>query len=63
MGNPTQINQHGQAILESILHDSKSKIIKIGDHEFKIFSPDGKGLHFKNNELIGFLEGQYEKGF
>jgi hypothetical protein len=56
------INQQGQAILESILHDSKSKIIKIGNQEIKIFSPNGKGLHFKNNELIGFVEAQYEKG-
>jgi len=62
-GPPSQINQQGQAILESILNDSRSKIIKTGNQEFKIFSPDGRGLHFKNNELIGFVEGQYEKGF
>lgn len=62
-GSPNQINQQGQAILESILNDSRNKIIKAGNQEFKIFSPDGRGLHFKNNKLVGFVEGQYEKGF
>lgn len=48
--------------IDKILNDPESKILKIDSQEFKIFSPDGKGLHFKNNKLVGFVEEQYEKG-
>ena len=61
-GNVAQINEQGQKVLEEILNDPKNKILKIGNQEFKIFSQDGKGLHYKNNKLVGFVEVQYESG-
>ncbi len=61
LGNPEQINLQGQKILENILNDSSSKIIKLEDGGLKIFAPDGRGLHYdKDGVLKGFVEAQYE---
>ncbi len=59
LGNPEQINQQGQEILESILNGSKKIIIPDGDIGFEIYLPDGKGVYFKKDGTFrGFVEWQ-----
>ncbi|NGX35647.1 MAG: hypothetical protein K1000chlam1_00477 [Candidatus Anoxychlamydiales bacterium] len=56
-GNPMQINQQGQKILEKILNDPKRKIIPDGNIGFEIYLPDGQGAYFKKDgTLRGFVE-------
>ena len=38
--------------------------IKFGKNGFKIFAPDGKGLHYTREGILkDFVESQYEKSF
>lgn len=55
------MNERGQIILEQILNDPKRELIKIPNGEFKIYSPNGRGAHFKKDGTFkGFVERQYE---
>ncbi|NGX36710.1 MAG: hypothetical protein K1000chlam1_01562 [Candidatus Anoxychlamydiales bacterium] len=61
LGNPSQINQYGQEILESILNNpnkiiTKHNLPKFGEViDIKIQGKYGV-RYYKNGELIGFLE-------
>ncbi|HEV3270005.1 MAG TPA: hypothetical protein VGZ69_05085 [Candidatus Rhabdochlamydia sp.] len=60
-GNVERMNERGQIILEQILNDPKRELIKIPNGEFKIYSPNGRGVHFKKDGTFkGFVERQYE---
>lgn len=61
IGNPDQVNQHGQKILEEILHHSDKKLIS-GEFErfgkvVDIYAPGIGGARYTaEGEFIGFLE-------
>lgn len=61
VGNPTQVNNHGQIILEQILTDPKKEVIKTAEGGIKIYAPNGMGAEFKKDGTFkGFIERQYE---
>jgi hypothetical protein len=61
IGNPTQVNEHGIKVLESILNHPEKKIIP-GEFErfgkvVDIYAPDIGGVRYSTDgEFIGFLE-------
>lgn len=61
VGNQTQINQHGQSILEEILNDPNKRVYQIENGDIKIYNHEGRGAYFKKNgKFRGFIEEQYE---
>ena len=61
-GRVAQINDQGQRVLEKILSDPDRQVYRLPNGNVKVFSSDGRGVHFKqDNSFIGFIEKQYEK--
>ena len=63
VGNPAQINEHGQQILDSILNHPERQVIPDAPKRFgaivDIYAPDIGGVRYTaEGELIGFLEPQ-----
>lgn len=61
LGNPAQINEHGQKVLESILNHPEKQVITREAEKFgkivDIFAPGIGGARYTaNGEFIGFLE-------
>lgn len=61
VGNPAQINAHGQEILETILHHPERQVMikqtKIHGEVVEICVPEVGGVRFNSSgEMIGFLE-------
>jgi len=61
LGNQTEINRQGQAILEEILNDPNNKVYRLKNGSLKVYSSNGRGAFFKNDKSFrGFIEQQYE---
>ena len=62
LGNPQQVNIHGERILAEILNNPGREVIIGKKGEIKIYSPDGRGAYFrKDGTFRGFIEKQYEE--
>lgn len=61
LGNPSQVNEHGQKVLESILNHPERKVVHKHTNNFgeviDIHAPGIGGVRFNSSgEMIGFLE-------
>ena len=62
VGNPSQVNQHGQQVLESILNHPEKKVVqytnKLHGPVIEIEAPKLGGVRFNGDgtEMMGFLE-------
>ena len=61
IGNPAEINEHGQQVLEKILNHPERKIIRSNSQNFgevvDVHAPGIGGVRFNSSgEMIGFLE-------
>lgn len=62
LSNAGAISEQGQVILEEILNDPNKKVYQLPNGNVKVFSSNGRGAHFKNdNTFVGFIEEKYEK--
>lgn len=60
-GNPRQVNQEGQKILEEIINDPRSEVFTTERGSIKIYSPNGRGVKLsKDWNFKHFIERQYE---
>jgi hypothetical protein len=57
VGNPANKNLQGQFHLDNILTHPNNKIIRGDKGDIRLFSPDGKGAHFRSDgSFKGFLD-------
>lgn len=52
MGTPVQINEQGQAMLESILNDPNKNVIQLPSGNIKIYNELGQGAHFTSDRCV-----------
>jgi hypothetical protein len=61
LGNTSEMNKRGQAILEEILNDPYNKVYQLEDGSIKIYSSNGRGAFYKKDGTFrGFIEEQHE---